>query len=230
MQNNSAALSVAVTADASLSEGAETFTLELDSGAGGTVQVTINDTSVNTTPAYLNLTLQTASTLDEGQAATFRLTGRNIAQGTTIDYAITSVSGTISASDVVPATLTRTVTWNSALNNVSQTQDFIVTLALDEITEGTESFKVVLAATDSASTSTGSLESPTVTITDTSLTPIIGQQDFLSSTTWVVPDDVISVSMLAISGGGGAGGGACTFSEYELDQAVQAVNLDMLMT
>ena len=67
VQNNSAALSVAVTADASLSEGAETFQIVLDSGAGGTVQVTINDTSVNTTPAYLNLTLQTASTLDEGQ-------------------------------------------------------------------------------------------------------------------------------------------------------------------
>ena len=206
VQNNSAALSVAVTADASLSEGAETFQIVLDSGAGGTVQVTINDTSVNTTPTYLNLTLQTASTLDEGQAATFRLTGRNIAQGTTIDYAITSVSGTISASDVVPATLTRTVTWNSALNNVSQSQDFIVTLAEDTLTEGDESFKVVLAATDSASTSTGSLESPTVTITDTSLTPETGQIVFTSNASWTVPTGVFKISMVAVAGGGGGGG------------------------
>ena len=206
VQNNSAALSVAVTADASLSEGAETFQIVLDSGAGGTVQVTINDTSVNTTPTYLNVTLQTASTLDEGQAATFRLTGRNIAQGTTIDYAITSVSGTISASDVVPATLTRTVTWNSALNNVSQSQDFIVTLAEDTLTEGDESFKVVLAATDSASTSTGSLESPTVTITDTSLTPETSQIVFTSNVSWTVPTGVFKISMVAVAGGGGGGG------------------------
>ena len=206
IQSNTATLAIAVTADASLSEGAETLQIVLDNGAGGTVQVTINDSSVNTTPAYLNLTLQTASTIDEGQGATFRITGRNIATNTTIAYTITGVSGTISSSDFSPSSLTRTVTWAGSLSNISQTQDFTVTLALDEITEGTESFKVVLAATDSASTSTGSLESPTVTITDTSLTPIIGQQDFLSSTTWVVPDDVISVSMLAISGGGGAGG------------------------
>ena len=206
IQSGTATLAIAVTADASLSEGAETLQIVLDNGAGGTVQVTINDSSVNTTPAYLNLTLQTASTIDEGQGATFRITGRNIATNTTIAYTITGVSGTISSSDFSPASLTRTVTWAGSLSNISQTQDFTVTLALDEITEGTESFKVVLAATDSASTSTGSLESPTVTITDTSLTPIIGQQDFLSSTTWVVPDDVISVSMLAISGGGGAGG------------------------
>jgi len=206
VQNNSAALSVAVTADASLSEGAETFQIVLDSGAGGTVQVTINDTSVNTTPAYLNLTLQTASTINEGQAATFRITGRNIAQGTTIDYVITTVSGTISAADVTPATLTRTVVWNGTLNNVSQSQDFAVTLAEDTLTEGDESFKVVLAATDSASTSTGSLESPTVTITDTSLTPETGQIVFTSNASWTVPTGVFKISMVAVGGGGGGGG------------------------
>ena len=206
VQNNAAQLSVVVTADASLSEGAETFQLVLNNGAGGTVQVTINDSSVNTTPAYLNLTLQTPSTINEGQTSTFRITGRNIAQGTTIDYVITTVSGTMSASDFVPAALTRTVTWAPTLDNVSQTQDFTVTLAEDTLTEGTESFKVVLAATDSASTSTGSIESPTVTISDTSLTPETGQIAFTSNASWTVPTGVFSISMVAIAGGGGGGG------------------------
>ena len=45
VQNNAAQLSVVVTADASLLEGAEVFELVLNNGAGGTVQVTINDSS-----------------------------------------------------------------------------------------------------------------------------------------------------------------------------------------
>ena len=210
VQSNAASLSVNITADESLSEGVETFQIVLDNGQGGTVQVVINDTSVDTAPAYLNFTLQTATTVNESGSSTFRITGRNIAQGTTIAYTLSSVSGTISASDFVPASLTRTVTWASAANNVSQTQDFVVTLSNDEITEGAESYKVVLAATDSATTATGSLESATVTVGDTSLTPVIGQKDFLSSASWTVPTDVTSVSIVCV--GGGAAGGSINSS------------------
>ena len=203
---DTASLSVVVTADSTLSEGAETFQIVLDNGAGGTVQVTVNDTSVDTTPAYTSLTLQTATTVSEGAASTFRITGRNIATGTTLTATITSVSGTVSGSDFVPAAITRTITWNSALNNISQVQDFTLTLSNDEITEGPESYKVVLSATDSVGTSTGSLESPTVTIGDTSLTAVTGQHDFSSSGTWTVPAGVTKISILCIGAGGGGSG------------------------
>jgi hypothetical protein len=206
VQSNTASLSVVVTADSTLSEGAETFQIVLNNGAGGTVTVTINDTSVDTTPAYTNFTLQTATTVDEASTSTFRITGRNIATGTTLVATIVGVSGTVSDSDFTPATLTRTIVWNSALNNISQVQDFSVQLAADEITEGPESYKVVLAATDSVGTSTGSLESPTVTIGDTSLTAVTGQHDFSSSGTWTVPAGVTKISILCIAGGGGGSG------------------------
>ena len=206
VQSNTASLSVVVTADSTLSEGAETFQIVLDNGAGGTVQVTVNDTSVDTTPAYTNFTLQTATTVNEGAASTFRITGRNIATGTTLTATITGVSGTVSGSDFIPAATTRTITWNSALNNISQVQDFTVTLSNDEITEGAESYKVVLSATDSAGTATGALESPTVTIGDTSLTAVTGQHDFSSSGTWTVPAGVTKISILCIGGGGGGSG------------------------
>lgn len=214
VQSNTASLSVVVTADSTLSEGAETFQIVLDNGAGGTVQVTFNDTSVDTTPTYTNFTLQTATTVNEGSASTFRITGRNIATGTTLTATIIGVSGTVSGSDFIPAATTRTVTWNSALNNISQVQDFTVTLSNDEITEGAESYKVVLSATDSAGTATGALESPTVTIGDTSLTPVTGQNDFTSPGTsnWTVPAGVTSISVLAVGGGGG--GGSVTSSTF----------------
>ena len=61
--------------------------------------------------------------------------------------------------------------------------------------------KIVLASTDSAGTSTGDLESPTVTIGDTSLSPVIGQVEWTGltasdlGTSWTVPTDVTSISI-----------------------------------
>ena len=211
VNNNAASLIVNTSEDVTLGEGDETFTLSLDNGADD-ASVTITDTSVDTTPTYTNLTLQTASTINEDGVATFRVTGRNIAQNTTVDAVITGVTGTIAANDFTIGSLTRTVTWLGASNPISQTQDFTIALSQDEITEGTESFKVVLASTDSNGTSTGDLESPTVTISDTSLTPVTGQIEYSGlttgnfQTTFTVPEGVTSISMLCIGGGGGGGG------------------------
>lgn len=216
VNNNSASLNVTVTADESLGEGNETFTLSLDNGADD-VSVTIVDSSIDTTPTYSSLTLQSSSSVNEGAASTFRITGRNIAQNTTIDVILTGVTGTVAANDFAPASLTRTVTWTGASNPITQSQDFTVTLAEDEITEGAESFKCVLSATDSNGTSTGGLESPTVTIGDTSLSPVIGQAEWTGLTTsdlgtsWTVPTDVTSISIVCIGGGGGGAGCANSY-------------------
>lgn len=218
IQNNTASITIDVTADQSLAEGDETFTLALDNGEDD-VSVTITDSSVDTTPTYLNLTLQSASTINEGSAVTFRITGRQIPTNTTVDVSCVSVSGTIAANDFNPASLTKTVTWTGAPHPTSQTQDFTITLAADEITEGAESFKVVLAETDSGGNSTGALESPTVSIGDTSLTPVTGQIEYNGLTngnqnqqSFTVPDGVTSISMLCIGGGGGGGGCGNTYS------------------
>ena len=216
VSSNAASLNVTVTADESLGEGNETFTLSLDNGADD-VSVTIVDSSIDTTPTYSSLTLQSSSSVNEGAASTFRITGRNIAQNTTIDVILTGVTGTVAANDFAPASLTRTVTWPGASNPITQSQDFTVTLAEDEITEGAESFKCVLSATDSNGTATGGLESPTVTIGDISLSPVIGQAEWFGLTTsdlgtsWTVPTDVTSISIVCIGGGGGGAGCANSY-------------------
>jgi len=217
VSSNAASLNVTVTADESLGEGNETFTLSLNNGEDA-VSVDIADSSVDTTPTYSSLTLQSASSVNEGSASTFRITGRNIAQNTTIDVILTGVTGTVAANDFAPASLTRTVTWTGASNPITQSQDFTVTLAEDEITEGAESFKCVLSATDSNGTATGGLESPTVTIGDTSLSPVIGQVEFTGLTNgneafspWTVPTDVTSISIVCIGGGGGGAGCANSY-------------------
>ena len=216
VSSNAASLNVTVTADQSLGEGNETFTLSLNNGADA-VSVDIADSSIDTTPTYSSLTLQSASSVNEGAASTFRITGRNIAQNTTIDVTLTGVTGTVAANDFAPASLTRTVTWTGASNPITQSQDFTVTLAEDEITEGAESFKCVLSATDSNGTATGGLESPTVTIGDISLSPVIGQAEWFGLTTsdlgtsWTVPTDVTSISIVCIGGGGGGAGCANSY-------------------
>ena len=172
--DGTASLLVETSEDASLSEGTETFTLTLDNGADN-VSVTINDTSIDTTPAYTNFTLTGSSSINESGSTTFRITGRNIAQNTTVVVTAQSVTGTISGSDFANGSVSRTITWTGTPDPVTQSQDFTVQMAADDLTEGEESFKLVLAATDSAGTNTGSLESPTVTIEDTSLTVIKGQ-------------------------------------------------------
>ena len=82
VNNNAASLTVNTSEDVTLGEGEETFTLSLDNGADD-VSVTIADTSVDTTPTYTNFSLQSATSVNEGGASTFRITGRNIAQNTT---------------------------------------------------------------------------------------------------------------------------------------------------
>jgi subtilisin family serine protease/plastocyanin len=147
-------------------EGSETLTVTLDatdsagtSTGGLSDSVTVNDTSQTPGPSYDSLT-SSASSINEGDTVTFTVSTSNVINGTTIGY---TVSG-ISASDLSSGSLTGDITINSNTGSVSFTLDNDVT------TEGNETLTLTLAATDSASTATGSLNR-SVTIIDTSQAP-----------------------------------------------------------
>jgi ribosomal protein L31 len=147
-------------------EGSETLTVTLDAtdsagtNTGGlSDSVTVNDTSRTPGPTYDSLT-SSASSINEGDTVTFTVSTSNVIDGTTIGY---TVSG-ISASDLSSGSLTGDITINSNTGSVSFTLDNDVT------TEGNETLTLTLAATDSASTATGSLDR-SVTIIDTSQAP-----------------------------------------------------------
>jgi len=162
INNNTGSLAITLENDLT-TEGSETLTVTLDatdsagtSTGGLSDSVTVNDTSQTPGPSYDSLT-SSASSINEGDTVTFTVSTSNVINGTTIGY---TVSG-ISASDLSSGSLTGDITINSDTGSVSFTLDNDVT------TEGNETLTLTLAATDSASTATGSLNR-SVTIIDTS--------------------------------------------------------------
>ena len=120
-------------------------------------------------PAYVTLTANPTTINETGNSTvTFTLNVVNVDDNTTVDWSIATGSG-ITAGDFVGG-LTGTATINS--NQATWT----VQAATDNFTEGTESFTLTLASTDSAgndtTTQTGNALSATVAISDTSITPV----------------------------------------------------------
>lgn len=126
-------------------------------------------------PTYVTL-VSNPATIGEisNNIVTYTLTTVNVEDGTTIDWSIATGSG-ITANDFVGG-LTGTVTINT------NTATWTVQAAADHVTEGTESFTLTLASTDSASNDTTTMSqdangnggvalSATTSISDTSLTP-----------------------------------------------------------
>ncbi len=143
-------VTINVTED-SLTEGQETLQLTLDNG-GATTGITINDTSVDTTPTYsLSSSMNTVS---EGGTFTITLTTTFVAPGTNVGYTITGVSG----SDINNAPLTG----NFVVNN--NTATLVLTAAADLTTEGDETLTLTL---------TNGQDSISVVISDTSTTPFV---------------------------------------------------------
>jgi len=103
---------------------------------------------------------RSAASINEGQSVTFTVTTVSVANGTTVGY---TISGIVS-NDISAGSLTGTLTISA---NTASTS---ITLDNDILTEGTETATFTLAATDSASNSTGS-PSTSVTIADTSTQP-----------------------------------------------------------
>ena len=109
--------------------------------------------------AYNSLILDSVS-YNEGDTITVTLSTANVPNATTVGYTVTGIS----SNDITSGSLTGTFTIVS--NNATASW----TLAEDGLTEGTDTFTITLAATDSDNNSTGSL-SDSATIVDTSNDP-----------------------------------------------------------
>ena len=132
---------------------------------------TITDNIINRVGIYFGyivapLVSVTPSTtnVNEGSSVTFNVTSNQLSS--TLYWDLNQVSGTINSSDFVGAATTGSFTTNGS--GVGSTT---LTLANDLTTEGTESFQLqVRTGSTSGSIST---TSSTITINDTSLTPVI---------------------------------------------------------
>jgi hypothetical protein len=116
--------------------------------------------AVSETPAqYFGVELNSTS-YNEGATITATVSTANVADGTTVAYTVTGIS----ANDLSAGSLTGTITINSNTGTAT------FTLANDGLTEGTDTFTITLAATDSVGTSTGSL-ADSASVLDTSNDP-----------------------------------------------------------
>lgn len=129
---NTASLVLNIAADAT-TEGSETFTLTLNSITPDTsVSVTINDTSIPTTPTY-TLSRSTAA-VTEGSFFTITLTTTNVDNGTLVPYTITGVLSDDIDGDAL--------TGNFIIN--SDTDSVVFSVTDDGLTEGVETFTLTL--------------------------------------------------------------------------------------
>ena len=124
-------------------EGNETLTIKGFSDSartnqvGNTVNVTINDTSLNpAVPAY-NIT-PSVTQLNEGNTLTTTVTTQNVTEGTTLYWVVDQHTGSIDAADFSTGSMSGTGTVNNST--------FIIThvIANDVLTEGEEKFTIKL--------------------------------------------------------------------------------------
>jgi hypothetical protein len=106
----------------------------------------------------------TASSVNEGSSISFNVLTTNVSNGTTLYWTLNTVSGTINSSDFSGGAVSGSFTITNGIGSVT------LTIANDLTTEGTESFQLQVR-TDSTS-GTVVVTSSTVTINDTSTTPI----------------------------------------------------------
>ena len=149
----------------SLTEGTETFQVQLRTGSiGGTIvatsaNVTINDTSTSS-DVYVFTT--TPTTINEGSAGLFSIATTNVANATTLYWKVVNIS-TDGLFDF---------TSNSdAFSVLSNVGSFYVTPYADTKTEGNETFQVEIRKTSISGNIVAT--SNVVTILDTSKAPLI---------------------------------------------------------
>lgn len=162
--NNQAGAFTKTLANDLLTEGAETFDVQVrtTSISGNTVAycgpITINDTSLTggtATPTYtllaLNQSSEAVTTINEGTNLTIRLNTTAVTNGTTIPYTVTGISsGDLSGGS-------DTLTGNFTISGNTASKNFYI--AADTTTEGVETFVLSL---------TGLSKSISVTINDSS--------------------------------------------------------------
>ena len=147
----------------SLTEGPQTFTVSVrkDSASGTIVAtsatVTVNDTSTAPVPTYAFSSQP--SSIDEGSTGTFNVSTTNVSNGTTLYWAI--VNGTTANADFSAASGSFSISNNAGSFTVSPTADFV--------TEGDQTFTVVIKTVSASGTTVAT--SDTVTVNDTSVSP-----------------------------------------------------------
>lgn len=166
-------ISFPITADLT-TEGVETLVMSLTNG-GATTSITIADSS--TSPAE-SLTLTTDKTsVNEGGTFTITLTTGNIADATEVDYEITGVS----SEDINGVSLTGTFVVGQDM-----VRNFIV--SEDVTTEGTEQFQISLSQYPDVVA--------TVTIGDTSLSPIVPSYSLSTSASPANEGSTITITLV----------------------------------
>jgi hypothetical protein len=186
ISNNTASVGFTVAND-SLTEGPETFRLEILAGTYPYIDVNINDTSVTppATPTY-SISPQTGN-VNEGSSITFTVTTINVAN-TTLYWAINGGSADPGADFSA---------YNGSFALTSGTGTFSVTPVADTLTEGSQTFSVgvrtgSVSGTEQATTGT-------ITINDTSITPPIVYNESLSISPGTV--SLSNYTTISISGG-----------------------------
>lgn len=166
-------ISFPITADLT-TEGVETLVMSLTNG-GATTSITIADSS--TSPAQ-SLTLTTDKTsVNEGGTFTITLTTGNIADATEVDYEITGVT----SEDINGVSLTGTFVVGQDM-----VRNFIV--SEDVTTEGTEQFQISLSQYPDIVA--------TVTIGDTSLSPIVPSYSLSTSASPANEGSTITITLV----------------------------------
>jgi len=142
--------------------------------------VGITYSEIEAVAVYFGVELN-ASSYNEGDNLTATVSTANVPNGTTVGYTVTGVS----TGDLGVGSLTGTITINSNAGTVSWT------LANDGLTEGTDTFTITLASTDSAGNSTLSV-SDSASIIDTSNNP--------GTTLWLDNNDAATTVRSVIGG------------------------------
>jgi hypothetical protein len=175
------------------SEGVEKFKLELRRGSStGTLvatspEITVNDTSITSESFSISAD---KSSVDEGGIVTFTISGNAVLSSNTTYYLTTS--GTVISADFTNGYYNNNPIIVSLVTDTYGDKYFTkiitATLSLDQLSEGSENFKLQLRATSNGS---AIAESDSITVNDTSITiPVVT----VPTTTYVLDFTAFSIS------------------------------------
>jgi len=170
-------------------EGSQTFTISIRTGStSGTVvatssSVTINDTS--TTPVVPSYTFSSVPTsINEGSSGTFNVTTTNVTNGTILYWTVKN--STTSNLDFDSASGSFSISGNAG--------SFVVSPSADLTTEGAQAFQIDLRTGSTSGTIVAT--SSSVTINDTSTTPVTPEYYFTSVPSSMTEGDYQTVSII----------------------------------
>jgi hypothetical protein len=158
VNNNTATVGFTLAND-NLTEGTETFRLELLTGTTPYIDITVAVNDTSTAVISYSISPQTAS-VNEGSSITFTVTTTNVANGTTLYWAINGGSANA---------VTDFSAYNGSFTISSNSGTFTVYPTADSFTEGSETFGVGVRTVSVSGTEVAT--SGTITINDSSTTP-----------------------------------------------------------